>query len=208
MHLTRNEITTKIPVQRKGTKYVARARSYLNQSVPVLIAARDMLKLARTAKDVKEMIKEKLLKINGKIVSDYRESIKLFNIFEAGKAYKLIILPTGKFELEVIKGKADSRLCKIINKKLIEKSKIQLNMHDGTNIVVPVKDRIMVHDSVELDFSNKMKQHISLEKGKKLFVMAGKYTGLTGKADEVGNKVKVKFNDKIAELNKKEVIVI
>ena len=56
MHQTRKEATNKLPVRRKGTKYLARARSHLNDSVPVVIAVRDMLGLAIKSKEVKQMI--------------------------------------------------------------------------------------------------------------------------------------------------------
>ena len=56
MHLTRAQASNKIPIPRKGSKYVARPLMNLKDSVPVVIAVRDMLKLARTAKEVKKMI--------------------------------------------------------------------------------------------------------------------------------------------------------
>ena len=141
MHQTRKASSTKLPIPRKGTKYIARASSHLNDSVPVVIAIRDMLKLARTAKEVKEMIKDKLLKINGKIVRDYRESIRLFNIFEADKPYKLTILGTGKFAFEEEKN-SELRTCKIVNKRLLKSGKIQFNLHDGSNILSKENMRI------------------------------------------------------------------
>ena len=105
MHLTRQQITTKLPISRKGTKYIARAASHQDESVSTLLAVRDMLKLARTAKEVRKMVQEKMLKINGKAVMDLHESIKLFNLFEAGKVYRLSLLPTKKFTFEEISTK-------------------------------------------------------------------------------------------------------
>ena len=64
MHLKRQEAITKLPIPRKGTKYVARALSHLDNSVPVVIAVRDMLRLARTTSEVKKMIHEKIFKLN------------------------------------------------------------------------------------------------------------------------------------------------
>src|SRR3989338_6238831 len=102
MHQTRKGSTTKLPVPRKGTKYLVRASSHVRNSVPVLIAIRDMLKLARNSNEVKGLIHTKSLKINGKMVKDYHESIKLFNILEADKPYVLSILPSGIFSLLTI----------------------------------------------------------------------------------------------------------
>ena len=63
MHQKRNNVTRKIPIIRKGSTYVVRAASSHKDSVPVLIAVRDMLKLAHTLKEVKYMIHLKLLKL-------------------------------------------------------------------------------------------------------------------------------------------------
>jgi len=178
MHQKRQTVVTKLPIQRKGTKFVARALCHPRNSVPVVIAMRDMLKLARTTKEVKKMINDGLLKINGKPVKDHRDSIRLFNILEAGKTYKLTLLPTHRFTLEEIKNTKE-RLCKVIDKKLTKGNKIQLNLYDGSNVLT--KDKINVCDSVYLDFSGKITKHVPMEKGKSGFVISGKYAGLSGK---------------------------
>ncbi len=206
MRLTRQESTTKLPIPRKGNKYLARASSHVWNSVPVVIAVRDMLNMAKTAKEVREMIKAKILKINGRNVEDYRESIQLFNIFHAGKDYVLTILPTKKFAFEESKVK-ELRLCKVTNKKILSKNTIQLNLHDGSNILS--KDKISVGDSLYIDFSSKIKKHVSLAKGEKVFIMSGKYTGLEGKISNIsGRKVNVQFKEGSAELDKEHMIVL
>ncbi len=200
MYQKRQTTTTKLPIKRKGTKYVARASSHLKNSVPVVIALRDMLGLARTLAEVKKIINLGLLKINGKVVKNPRESIKIFNVFEADKPYSLTILPTGRFSFQELDSKsANKRLCKVKNKKLLKNSVIQLNLHDGSNILT--KSPISVQDSVYLDISGKISSHVSFEKGKSVFVMSGKYSGQTGKIESVeNNMVKIKFKDKEDEV--------
>ena len=206
MHQTRSNVTKRLPIKRKGTKYVAVASSHVNNSVPVVIAIRDMLNLAKTAKEVNEMIKAKVLKLNGKIVKDYHESIKLFNVLDAEKKYKLTILPTGKFALEETKEKND-RLCKVVNRRLLGKGEIQLNLHDGTNLVS--KDKINVGDSLYLDFSGKVKKHLKLEKGADAFIISGRYVGTIGKIEGInGKNVKIKFKEGFADLNESQAVVI
>jgi small subunit ribosomal protein S4e len=208
MHLTRQELTKRIPVPRKGTKYIARASSHVHDSVPIVIAVRDMLKLARTAKEVQRMIHEKMLKINGKEAQDYRESIRLCNLLEAGKTYVLSLDEHGKFVFEESK-KKDERACKVVNKTLLPKKKIQLNLHDGSNVIS--HDKISVDDTVYLDSKGKIKSHVALEKGKHCLIISGKYSGLKGKVEKTeGNKVTVNLDDKDvpAELEKRSVMVI
>lgn len=176
MHLKRQAAATNLPIKRKGTTYIARAFLNPYNSVPLLIALRDMLKLVRTRKELKKMIKLGLLKINGRVARDYRDSINIFNILEADKKYLLTILKTGRFAFE--EANSHDRLCKVIGKKLLSGGKIQLNLHDGTNLLS--NDKINIEDSVYLSQENKIKKHLSLEKGAKIFVMSGKYRGFKG----------------------------
>lgn len=206
MHLKRQEAPTKLPIPRKGTKFVARALSNIKNSVPVVIAIRDILLLARTTAEVKKMIHQKLLKLNGRPVKDYRESITLFDILEADKPYVLTLIETGKFSLEEVKDPT-MRLCKVTNKTLIKNNKVQLNLHDGSNLIS--EDKISIGDSVYLDMSGKIKKHILLEKGKKVLVIKGKYLGLKGAIESLeGNKVTISLPDnKLTSIDKRQVIV-
>ena len=207
MHLKRSQTNRRWPIKRKGTKYVAKAKGHVSEGVPVVVALREMLKIAKTSKEAKQMVNSGVIKLNGKPVKNIKESVKLFNVLEAAKKYVLTILTTGRFDFK--EEKSDSRLCKVVDKKMLKGKKIQLNLHDGTNILADKK--INIGDSVELDFSNKVKNVISLEKGKNAFVISGRSIGKTGKIQEIENKkVKVKFDkeDKEVELEMSHVMVI
>ena len=206
MHQTRQESSTKLPIPRKGTKYIARASSHSYDSVPVVIALRDMLNLAKTSKEVEKMIKQKLLKLNGKLVEDLHESIKLFDILEADKSYVLKLLPTRKFFFEE-SPKASERLCKVMGKKLLKDNKIQLNLHDGSNIIAD--NKIKIGDSLYLDFSGKIKRHLSPEKGREVFILSGKYAGQSGKIESIdGSSVLIKFKEKSALLDLSQAVIL
>ena len=206
MHIKRQVVTKKIPITRKGSKYVALSSSHKSDSVPLVIAIRDMLKLAKTAKEVQKMINQKLLKINGKPATDLKQSIKLCNTSEADKSYILTLLPTKRFSFQP--SESSDRLCKVINKKSLKKNQTQLNLHDGSNLVSS-DAKIKVGDSVTLDSQNKVKSHIALEKGKSVFVFSGKHAGLEGQIQEIENKkLKIKFKDEEApaEIDQSHVI--
>ena len=206
MHQTRQETTTHLPIPRKGTKYVVRTSSHIDDSVSVLVAVRDMLKIARTAREVKEMIQRKLINLNGRPVRDYHESIRLMNIFQSDQAYVLSILETGKFVLQPTK-EFKSRVAKVMNRRLVSKGLFQLNLHDGTNIIS--KNDVKVGDSLYLDSNNKVVYHIALAKGKEVLVMNGSYQGTKVKISEIkGNKVILKINERNTELNSSQVIAL
>ncbi len=205
MHLTRAKAIKKLPITRKGTKYVARPMSHVNNSVPVVIALRDMLKLAGTTKEVKGMIKQKLIKINGREVKDYRDSIKLFNVLGAGKSYMLTLTKNRRFKLE--ETKLEERLCKVTDKTIQKGKKIQINLHDGSSVLSD--EKINTQDTVYLDYAGKIKKHVPFEKGKDCFIFSGKYMGSKGKVESVeAGLAKIKLNDKTVFLEKGGVIVL
>ncbi len=208
MHLKRNEASTKLPITRKGTTYVVRAVSNVNNSVPVLIALRDILKLAKTSREVKAMMHSGLLKLNGRKIKSQNESIQLFNILEAGKHYQLSLLPTKKFTFEEIKNPS-SRLVKVTGKKLLSGNKIQLNLHDGSNTIS--KEKISINDTLHLDFSGKITSHIQFEKAKDVFILSGKYAGLKGTLHSVINgnaKIKLKNIEGEREIPRSHIIAL
>jgi len=208
MHLKRSHLSRKLPLPKKGTKYIARANSNSREGLPVVVAVRDMLKLAKTSKEVQFMINNKLLKINGRVVKDVKESLVLFNIFEADKSYELGILPTGRYFFEETKAK--TRVCKVSGITNLKNKKVQINLHDGTNVLISPKEKVKIGDSVEIDFGGKLGKVLSLEKGKKVTIVSGKNVGLRGKIQEIDkNKVKIKFDEieKEVELDKSHIFV-
>ncbi|MBU0907592.1 MAG: KOW motif-containing protein [Nanoarchaeota archaeon] len=208
MHQTRAQVSKKIPIARKGTKYVARPLGDRENSVPIVIAVRDMLHLAKTAKEVRKMIQQKLLKINGKEAKDYRDSIRLLSLFEADKTYILTLDPTRRFVLEETKQK--ERPCKVVNKKVLKGKKIQLNLHDGSNILSDNK-KINTQDTIYLDAESKIKKHLSFDKGRACLITRGRFIGQKGiveKAEKNKVLVKIKNLDVETNLDKTGVILI
>ena len=200
-----------MPLPRKGTKYVAKANSHSNESVPVVMAVRDLLRLARNTKEVKLLKNEKKLKINGVLVKDIRQPIKILNIFEADKVYTLTLTSNGKFIFEPTKTK-DQRLCKVTGKKIQKAHQIQLNLHDGSNIIISDKEKIKINDSIYLDFEGKLKSHVPLEKGKTALIISGNHLGFRGKITEKNedtHKVTIEFTNKegSADIDAQRVIV-
>lgn len=205
MHLTRAEVSRVMPLARKGTYYVARPLSYKESSVTVLMAVRDMLRLGQTAREVKEMIKEKKLKINGRVVRDLRESLTLFSLFDADKRYKVTLLPTGRFVLEPTK--QTTRIAKIIDKRLAPAGKIQINLHDGTNLLS--KEKAEVGDSLELDAESKIVKVLPLKVGAKVMVNAGRNVGSTGTIEHIKDSdLTISIGDRKVALKRAQVVVI
>ena len=203
MHLTRFEVTPLVPVARKGTKYIARPMSHYTSSVSVLSAVRDMLKIARTAREVHTLIKQKALMINGRVVRDYHEPLHLFGLFDADKRYRLVITSAGRFSLEATTAK--TRVAKVIGKTMLRGKMLQVNFHDGTNVLT--KDKVEVGSSAELDLSNKVVRWIALGKGAHVFVRSGRSLGQSGKVKSIeGKSIHIELGGRVVVLDSDHVI--
>lgn len=184
-HQKRQTITKKIPIPRKGTTFVARANANTKNSIPVVVAIRDILKLARTAREVQLLINNKKLKINNRVVKNLNDSIQPLNILYADKPYILTFTPNGRFIFN--ETKLSERPCKVINKTAQKANKIQLNLHDGTNILTTDK-KIQTNDTIYLNLENKITKHTPLDKAKQALVISGRHTGDQGKITKLEEK--------------------
>lgn len=186
MHLTRNNFSNFWPIPRKGTKYLALANHNQNESIPLVIALRDILKLVRNKKELKKALNEKQILVNNRIVKETNYPLCLFDVLSVGKTnFRANLSEHRKMIFEEIKDKdSDTKIYKVLNKKKLNKNKIQLNLTQGKNIISD--EKIEVGDSVLLNLKdNKIVKKISLEKGRTVFTIKGKHFGKSGKIVDI-----------------------
>src|SRR3989344_5702124 len=122
MHITRHNTSKTWPIPRKGTKYLVYP-SRGNNSLPLLIAMREALGIVKTRKELKKILNENKILVNGRIIKEDKTSLALFDVISIGslnKNYKLIFSDKGKFSLVEIKdNEASSKICKIIGKNML-----------------------------------------------------------------------------------------
>lgn len=152
------------------------------ESIPILVLVRDILKLVEIANEAKQICKKGEVLVDGKKVKDYAFPVGLMDSVSIPKSEKYLrIIPTikGLKILEIPEKETSVKLCKIKNKKVISKNKIQLNLHDGRNILVS-KDEYKTGDSLLLEVpSQKIVEHFKLEKGSTGIITKGRNAGKT-----------------------------
>jgi len=183
-HLKRQEMPKNWPMPRKGTAYVVKPYSNTNRSVPLLIILRDMLKVARNRKEVKNAIFEKNILMNNRLERDDKNSMQLFDkisIIPSKKHYQLNLSEKGKFVMEEVKeSEVNQKIAKIINKKMLKGKKVQINLSDGRNFISDAKCNI--GDSVVINFKDKkIEKCLPLKENAHVIVFAGKHSGKKGK---------------------------
>ena len=209
MHQTREIMPKEWPLTRKGKKYVVVPRQ--RNGIPLLIVLRDMLKLGRTRKEIKKILNEGNVAVNGKMRKDEKFSLLVFDtlaIKKINKNYR-IILSRRKFHAEEIKEKdASKRICRINGKKIIGKNKIQLNLDNGENILYNEKTR--VGDSVVVDLNEKkIIKILPVQKNAKVFISVGKHKGEEGIIREIKERITIiDIDKKNVEIQTGDFIVI
>lgn len=214
MHLKRELATKHLPIERKGTTFVVRATSHVEKSVPVLIAVRNMLKLAQQRKEVKQAIHTGAILLNHRKVSDERQSILLFDVLSivpSKKHYRLEFDEKGRFTLkEISESESKKKIVKIENKTLLKNKKMQLNLSDGTNILR--SENASTHDSLVISLpEHKVLETLPLKEGAEVVVIAGKHVGSSGKVgsmDQHRKTITLHTKDKKVEVLIKQIIVI
>mgnify|MGYP001581406078 FL=1 len=212
MHITRHNTSKIWPIPRKGTKYLVVPSRGKNTSIPLLVAMREMLGIVKTRKELKKILNEKKIKVNGSPIREDKTSLALFDVISISclnKNYKVTFSEKGKFALEEIKdAETANKICKIIGKKMLNGKKIQINFNDGRNLIS--KEAVKIGDSAVINFKEKKIEKILPVKEKsKIIVIKGKHLGEIGEIAKVdGNKLIIKDKTKEFETVNKEVIVL
>ena len=215
-HVNRQNIGKFWPIARKGTKYLALASHDKSDSIPLVVVLRDVLKIVRNKKELQRAINEKQIQINHKEVQDTNYPISLFdviNIISNKKNYQATLSKNKKMIFNEISDKeADSKIFKVLNKKILPGKKIQINLMHGENIISSEKAK--TGDSILLNLKdNKILEILPMEKGKNAFVIKGKHAGYSGKINEIvsrGGKEIAKISSEEGKVNvwTKNIIII
>jgi len=213
-HLIRKSIKNSWPIPRTGSKYiVCPYPGKKNElAMPLAIILRDILKLADTRKEIKELLKKDTVLVDNKIRREEKFPVCIFDtlsIPKIGKFFRMILNAHGKLALESITEKETTlKTCKIVGKKILNKGIQQINCFDSRNILS--KEKINVNDSIIFDLKeNKIVKILPLKENAEVFVIGGKHKGIKGKIAEIkDHKIKVQIKDHLFETKARNIYLI
>jgi small subunit ribosomal protein S4e len=194
MHLKRESAPKEWGIYRKGSTYVVRPKGSIRLGIPLLVVLRDILGIVKNRKEAKIAISSKKILVNLKKPRDERQSLVLFDVLSIvpeKKFFRVLLNDKGNFSLKEIKeDESNFKISKIINKKILKKEKIQLNLLDVRNILYDKK--VNVGDSVLINLkTKKIEKVIPLKEGVDIFIFDGKHAGKNGKIKSIDLKNKV-----------------
>ncbi|MFH1331967.1 MAG: 30S ribosomal protein S4e [archaeon] len=196
-HLKRLMAPKTWPIKRKEHKWITRPNSGphpLKKCLPLNIVIKNLLKYAKTSREVKLILNQGKILINNVARKDPKFPIGLMDVIQVPELkgqYRIVYNPQGKLKLIAISAdEAKLKPCKIVNKKTLKGKKTQLNFKDGSNRIVD-KDSYKVNDTLIIDLTKEkkdgIKKHLKFEKGATIYLTDGKHVGTTGMIEEIQN---------------------
>lgn len=175
----------------KFTTSIAPGAYAHDDSIALLNVLRDILGLAENAKEVRAILNKEKILVDKKAVRNSKIGVGLMNVIdlpEKEESYR--VLPGKKgLVLKEIEGKeTDLKPCKIMDKKVQKGGKIQLNLHDGNNILVSEKEgkEYETKDTIILKLPDKeIQSTVPLAEGSLGLVTDGRHAGETEQIKEV-----------------------
>lgn len=110
------------------------------KSLPLLVFIRDVVNLAQTGREAGMIISNGKVKIDGRIIRNKNYPLGLMDVIEIldfNKAYRVIPSSHRFYNFTLINDAEKSfKLCRIENKKILKDGRVQLQCHDGRNLIL------------------------------------------------------------------------
>jgi small subunit ribosomal protein S4e len=200
-HLKREMTPHFWPIHRKERVWAVRTSPGphgLKVSSPLLVVIRDFLGYAETAKEATMLIKEGKVLVDGKTRRDVRYSVGLMDVVrltDSEEYFRVLPEHGGRFVLHPIsQDEAKFKLCQIVGKTKVKGSRMQINLHDGRNMVLEDDgEDYSVNDIIRLEVPvQEISEHIEFKPGVRAIITGGRSQGtygiLIGLGSEPGNK--------------------
>lgn len=177
------------PIERKTKKYVIEPRPGPHSkyaSLPLGVILRDIMKYAFTATEAERILNSGRVLVDGCIRKDRGFCIGIMDVLIVGDEYYRF-LPTkrGLHLIRIDKNESGTKLLRIEKKTYVNGGKVQINFHDGRNILLE-KNMHKTGDVVVFDIlDNKIKDVIKLEKGTRVLIIRGNNIGSLGTVEDI-----------------------
>jgi small subunit ribosomal protein S4e len=192
-HLKRLNAPDSWHIAKKTTKFVTKTAPgpHNANAMPITVWLRDHMGYALNIKEVKQILRQKDVIINGRPCRDPKMGIGIFDIIaipKMGKYYQILRGKQGRHQaVEIDAEAAQSRLCKIQNKTVISGGKVQLNLRYGANIIADntYKSNDSVVVSLKPEDRFKILDHFPFAVGNMAMVTGGKHSGNVARIIEI-----------------------
>lgn len=198
-HLKRKPAPKHWPIHRKEAVWTVKPKPGphpISRCLPLTLIVRDILGLAETRKEVKKIISQGKLVVDGKVRREELFPAGLMDVIsipEIEQNFRVLPSPKGLMLHPINKEEATFKLCRVEGKTIVKGGHLQLNLHDGSNILVkvadpknPEEDVYKTMDILKLSVPEReILEHLRLKEGAPAIIIGGKNMGRYGKILEI-----------------------
>ena len=172
-------------------------------SMTLLYVMRDVLKYADNAHEAERIIRSGQVVVNKKIIRELKQAVGLMDVVEIPKLaayYRVLPAAHGIRLHEIREPESAVKPCRIVDKQTLKGGKTQLNLHDGTTILLN-KNTFKTKDTLVLELpSRKIRDVLEYKTGAMALISKGRHSGKSGVISEVSTggasmKSKTKVGD-------------
>merc|ERR1712227_211362 len=154
------------------------------ECLPLIIFLRNRLHYALTGDEVKKILMQRLVKVDGKVRTDVNFPAGFMDVITIEKTdenFRLIYDVKGRFAIHrITPEEARYKLCRVVRTGVAQKGVPYLVTHDARTIRYPNPD-IKVNDSVILDIeSGTITEHVKFDSGNLCMIPGGHNLGRVG----------------------------
>jgi small subunit ribosomal protein S4e len=193
-HLKRKPAPRFWPIHRKELVWTAKPKPgphSISYCIPLMLIIRDILGLAETRKEANTIISQEQIKVDGKIQKEEGFPIGLMDVISiptVEKAYRVLPSEKGLILHSIGAEEAKFKLCRIESKSIVKGGHVQLNLHDGRNVLVqlddpknPEEDVYRTLDVLKMSIPDQeIVEHANLAGGVPAIIFGGKNIGRHG----------------------------
>lgn len=199
-----------IPRKRPHGKYTIRPSPGphpMDRSVPIAIILRDVLGFAKTLREARKILAQRLVCVDGRVITDYKFPVGIMDVLYVKKMEKYWrVLPIRRKLLlhEITPEEAKIKIVRIIGKRYVKNGWIQLNLEDGRNILFKVNSdderreilqKYKTWDSLKISIpEQRILDHFRLEEGSYGLLIGGTHAGSHGTITKISKQLMRKYD--------------
>jgi small subunit ribosomal protein S4e len=187
------------PVHRKEITWTVKPSPgphSLENCLPLALVLRNILGFAKTRKEAKTIVSQGKVYVDGKVrkEDDFPAGLMdVISIPDADKFFRVMPSVKGLILNPIDKEETNFKLCRIENKKVVKNGYVQLNFHDGSNMLVkvvdpknPQEDVYKTLDTIKISLPERqILEHVKMKENDFGIITGGKNIGKYGKIVEI-----------------------
>lgn len=187
------------PIHRKESAWTVKPSPgphSLENCLPLAIVLRDILGFAKTRKESKTTVFQGKVLVDGKLRRKDAFPVGLMDVVsipEIDRFFRVLPSRKGLVFHPISKEESDFKLCRIENKTVVQNGHVQLNLHDGSNILLkvadlrkPEEDIYRTLDTVKLGLPDRqILEQIEMKENDSAVITKGKNIGRFGRITEI-----------------------